>query len=98
MTPRIIDNMKNSFGEADDLDGFDELKDEDQERVQKAWEEGHVADEDIPDSARKPAGNGENDEDDEGEKERYGSHLYNVRPQLRPKEPQKRYTDQIQMI
>lgn len=68
VTPRIIDNMKNSFGEADDLDGFDELKDEDQERVQKAWEEGHVADEDIPDSARKPAGNGEDDEDDEGEK------------------------------
>ena len=60
--------MKNSFSEAEDLDGFDELQDEDQDRVQKAWEDGRVADEDIPESARKPAGEGEDDEDDDGEK------------------------------
>ena len=59
--------MKKSFEEADELDGFDELNEQDQEKVRKAWEEGHVADEDIPDSARKPAGE-EEDEDEEDAK------------------------------
>lgn len=59
--------MKNSFEEASELDGYDELKEEDQAKVVKAWEEGHVADEDIPESARKE-GDGEGDEDDEEDK------------------------------
>ena len=58
--------MKKSFEEADELDGFEELKDEDQERVRKAWEDGHVAKEDIPESARKP--DDDEDEDEEGAK------------------------------
>ena len=32
VTPKIITNMKKSFDEADELDGFDELKDEDKEK------------------------------------------------------------------
>lgn len=51
--------MKNSFEQASELDGYEDLKPEDQEKVDKAWEDGHVADEDIPDSARKPAGDEE---------------------------------------
>ena len=60
MTAKIIANMQSQFETADELDGFDELRDEDQERVRKAWEEGHVADADIPETARKDA----EDEDD----------------------------------
>ncbi|KAL6301402.1 hypothetical protein BKA93DRAFT_901941 [Sparassis latifolia] len=67
VTPKIIENMKKSFDEADDLDGFDDLKDEDQEKVRKAWEEGHVADEDIPETARKLASEDGEDEDDDEE-------------------------------
>ena len=52
--------MKKSFEEASDLDGYEDLKPEDQARVIKAYQDGHVADEDIPESARKPA-------DEEGE-------------------------------
>ena len=66
VTPKIISNMKESFNEADELDGFDELKPEDQERVQKAWEEGHVAPEDVPESAQ--GGDGEDDEEDKPKK------------------------------
>ncbi|KAI0674578.1 poly polymerase and DNA-ligase Zn-finger region-domain-containing protein [Trametes maxima] len=66
VTPKIITNMKNSFDEADELDGFDDLNDEDQDRVKKAWEEGHVASDDVPESARKPEG----EEDDEEEEEK----------------------------
>lgn len=55
--------MKNSFSESSELDGYDELTDEDKAKVDKAWEEGHVADEDIPDSARKPAAEGDEDEE-----------------------------------
>lgn len=33
-------------------DGFDELIPSDQAKVKRAFAEGHVADEDIPDSAR----------------------------------------------
>lgn len=55
--------MKKNFEEASELDGYEELKAEDQARVTKAWEDGHVADEDIPPSARKPEG--EDGADDE---------------------------------
>lgn len=45
--------MKKSFSEASELDGYEDLKPEDQAKVDKAWEDGEVADEDIPPSARK---------------------------------------------
>ena len=38
--------MKNSFDEADELDGFEDLNDDDQEKIRKAWADGKVADED----------------------------------------------------
>lgn len=61
-TPVIINNMKKSFSTADELDGFDELQPVDQEKVRQAWDDGHVADEDIPETARKPEGDDEVDE------------------------------------
>lgn len=71
VTPKIIDNMKKSFNEASELDGFEDMKEEDQERISKAWEDGHVADEDIPDTARKPEGeDGEEDEEEEKPKKK----------------------------
>ncbi|EIW77057.1 zf-PARP-domain-containing protein [Coniophora puteana RWD-64-598 SS2] len=63
-TTKIISNMKNSFESADELDGYEDLKDEDQERIRKAWDDGKVADEDIPETARKPD-NGEEEEEEE---------------------------------
>ncbi|EKM76509.1 hypothetical protein AGABI1DRAFT_44775 [Agaricus bisporus var. burnettii JB137-S8] len=56
VTPKILDNVKKSIGEATEIDGYDELNDEDKAKVSAAWDEGHVADADIPDSARKPEG------------------------------------------
>lgn len=50
----IINNLKKSFSEADELDGFDELQPADQDRIRKAWDEGRVPDEDVPETARKP--------------------------------------------
>ncbi|KAI0319442.1 hypothetical protein OF83DRAFT_1110333 [Amylostereum chailletii] len=65
-TPKIVANMKKSFDQAEDLDGFDELEDEDKERIRKAWEDGRVADEDIPETARKAdKGDGEEDEEED---------------------------------
>jgi len=61
-TPRIITNMKEKFSNPDDLDGFEDLNDEDKERVRRAWDQGHVDDDDIPPTARKPA-DAEGDED-----------------------------------
>lgn len=56
--------MKAKFTSPDDLDGFEDLNKEDQERVRRAWEQGRVDDEDIPPTARKPA-DATNAEDDE---------------------------------
>lgn len=56
--------MKSKFEDPSDLDGFEDLTPEDQAKIKKAYEDGHVADEDIPDSARKP----EADDDEDGEK------------------------------
>lgn len=61
-TTKIIENMKKSFDSAADLDGYEDLKPVDQARVDKAWEDGEVADEDIPETARKPEKDGEEEE------------------------------------
>ena len=71
VTAKIITNMKNSFNDADELDGFDDLQDDDQDRVKKAWEDGRVAAEDVPETAKKADG-GDEDEDDEEEKPKKG--------------------------
>ena len=47
--------MKNLLEESSELDGYEDLRPEDQAKVVKAWQEGHVAEEDIPESARKAA-------------------------------------------
>lgn len=70
VTPKIISNMKNSFNEADELDGFDDLSEEDQDRIKKAWEDGHVAAEDVPETAKKA--DGEDDEDEDKPKKKGG--------------------------
>jgi hypothetical protein len=45
--------MKKSVTDGSELDGYELLRPEDQAKVVKAWQEGHVADED---STRKPVG------------------------------------------
>ena len=57
--------MKETYSDASELDGFDELNPEDREKIVKAFEDGHVAEEDIPESARKEGG--EMGSDEEGE-------------------------------
>ncbi|KAI9458848.1 hypothetical protein BJY52DRAFT_398656 [Lactarius psammicola] len=70
-TATIITNMKKSFSEADELDGFDELQPADQDKIRKAWEDGHVADEDVPETARKAEGDdGAGDEEPKPKKKR----------------------------
>jgi len=64
VTKKILENAKFKFEDATELDGYDELKPEDQARIVKAWADGHVAEEDIPESAKKSA-SGDEDEDEE---------------------------------
>ncbi|KAI6116797.1 zf-PARP-domain-containing protein [Pisolithus croceorrhizus] len=52
---KLISNMKERLDDVEELDGFDELRDEDKDRIRRAFEEGKVADADIPPSAGKPA-------------------------------------------
>ena len=65
VTPKIITNMKKSLEAVDELDGFEDLNPEDQAKIRKAWQDGHVADEDVPDSARKPEEEDEEEDEDE---------------------------------
>jgi len=67
VTPKILENAKKSIGDADNLDGFEDIKEEDQEKVKAAWEAGHVADEDIPPTARKE-GTGDEEEEEKPKK------------------------------
>jgi hypothetical protein len=69
VTSKIIANAKKQLEVADELDGFEELGGEDQEKIKKAWESGEIADEDIPDSARKPEG-GDDDAEEKPKKKR----------------------------
>lgn len=40
-TARIIKNIKEKINGVDDIDGFEDLRGEDQEKVKTAFEEGH---------------------------------------------------------
>lgn len=48
-----MENIKRTFRDIEDLDGFEELDEEDQEMLRVAWEVGHVAEEDIPSTAKR---------------------------------------------
>jgi len=61
-TPKVINNLKASFEDPTELDGYEDLNAEDQAKIRTAYEEGHVADEDIPDTARKEGDDGEEEE------------------------------------
>ncbi|KAF8211645.1 poly polymerase and DNA-ligase Zn-finger region-domain-containing protein [Mycena galopus ATCC 62051] len=67
VTTKVLANIKKSLTDASELDGFEDLRPEDQERINEAWERGAVADEDIPASARKSNEEDLNDEDDDDE-------------------------------
>jgi len=53
VTKKVLANLMNS-GPLEDLDGFEDIGDEYQEKMRKAWENGEVAPDDIPESAKKP--------------------------------------------
>ena len=55
--------MKKSLDDPSELDGYDELKPEDQAKIIKAWQEGKVDPADVPESARKPPAGDEDEED-----------------------------------
>jgi hypothetical protein len=50
-TKKVFQNMKKSFGSADEIEGFAELTEADQEKIRAAWEKEEVAAEDIPATA-----------------------------------------------
>ena len=61
--------MQDMYSKPSDLDGYNDLKPEDQSKIQKALEEGHVAEEDIPESAKKGEAGGEEEEEDKPRRE-----------------------------
>lgn len=54
VTPTIIKNVKKKHSEASDVDGYEDLSEELQQKIDKAFEEGNVAEEDKPESALQP--------------------------------------------
>lgn len=48
MTPKVIANMKEKMESPEEMEGFDSLRDEDAEKVRKAWENGEIPEEDRP--------------------------------------------------
>jgi hypothetical protein len=65
ITPKIISNIKEKVGDANEVDGFEDLKPEDQEKITKAFENGKVDPADIPDTAKKPEVEGDDAEEEE---------------------------------
>lgn len=61
------------------MDGFEDVGDENQAKIIKAFQDGHVADEDIPESARKPV-------DANGDKEPTAGERKSTRKKAAPKE------------
>jgi hypothetical protein len=65
VTPKILANMKSQFENASELDGFEDLRDEDKQRVTVAFGAGKVAEEDIPASAKRADGTADDVEEEE---------------------------------
>lgn len=55
-TSTVFNNMKKAYGAASEVEGFDQLKPEDQEKFTKAWDKGEVEPEDVPASAKAAEG------------------------------------------
>jgi hypothetical protein len=72
VSSRVLANIKKFFPDPADLDGYEDLKPEDQQKIKTAYEAGHVAEEDIPETAKKPAGEGDEDEEEEKPKKKGG--------------------------
>ncbi|KAF6757670.1 hypothetical protein DFP72DRAFT_808558, partial [Ephemerocybe angulata] len=53
-TPKILSNIKEAHPEPTDLDGYEDLTDEDKAKIVKAWQEGHVDPADIPETQAQP--------------------------------------------
>lgn len=45
-TPTIIQSVKTSYDAPSELDGYGELKDGEKEKVQRAWDEGEIPEDD----------------------------------------------------
>ncbi|TYJ52884.1 hypothetical protein B9479_006519 [Cryptococcus floricola] len=56
VTPEVIKHWKEDFSEAEELDGYEDLSEDLQQKaslcVKDAWAEGHVRPEDVPESAK----------------------------------------------
>ena len=76
VTSRILSTIKEKFASAADLDGYDDLNAEDQGKIDAAYESGHVADEDIPPSARKDGDAGEDDDEDDKPKKKVACTIF----------------------
>lgn len=72
VTKKVLSNVKEQFEKASEVDGYEDMKPEDQAKVDKAWEDGQVADEDIPETARKAEGEPEEEEEEEKPKKARG--------------------------
>jgi hypothetical protein len=45
--------MQEQFSDVSEIPGFDELREEDQERVRRAFDEGKIPDNELPEPAKK---------------------------------------------
>ncbi|KAI9245709.1 hypothetical protein EDC94DRAFT_628077 [Helicostylum pulchrum] len=54
-TPKVLENMKSDFREPSGINGWQDLRPEDRERVQRAWEEGEIPENERPESAKEHA-------------------------------------------
>ncbi|KAJ2915166.1 hypothetical protein MD484_g5246, partial [Candolleomyces efflorescens] len=52
-TPKIISNLKVQYFKPSELDGYENLRAEDQAKIVKGWQDGHVDPKDVPLTARK---------------------------------------------
>lgn len=90
--------MKKSFDEADKIDGFGELREEDRDKIRKAWDVGHVADEDIPETARFREPNEDEDADGRKKRDNKGKAVKRAKVHDEADEPQQKKARKMKVI
>ncbi|KAI9486185.1 MAG: hypothetical protein EXX96DRAFT_547967 [Benjaminiella poitrasii] len=70
ITETVVKNMKNAISSPKDIMGYDEIREEDQERINRTWEEGHVPKNEQPEPyLEKEEDKKEDDQKEDGKEE-----------------------------
>ncbi|KAF1806820.1 hypothetical protein FB192DRAFT_1013148 [Mucor lusitanicus] len=67
-TPKVLANMREAMSEPEEIQGFDAIREEDQDRIRQAWADGELPEDEKKDEGEEEGAQGDHEEKEEEEK------------------------------